>query len=87
MEGSYREYHKTAFNAAAVHPAEAEQEAQRMRTAVCSLMGLHPPSLQSPETAKGDGDGGGRIDPREAESAGENARGVQDVHGHEVRTE
>lgn len=44
MEASYREYHKGAYSAASIHPTEAEQEAQRMRTAVCALLGLQPPS-------------------------------------------
>ena len=42
MEGSYREYHKGSYSAATMHPTEAEQEAQRMRAAVCSLVGLRP---------------------------------------------
>lgn len=44
MEGSYREYHKGAYSAALIHPTEAEQEAQRTRVAICSLLGLRPPS-------------------------------------------
>ncbi|CAM9400850.1 unnamed protein product [Ectocarpus fasciculatus] len=61
VEESYREYHKTAFTAAAVHPAEAAQEAERVRAAICSLVGLHPPPPPTPETPHaegGDGDGG-----------------------------
>ncbi|CAM9256084.1 unnamed protein product [Ectocarpus sp. 12 AP-2014] len=61
VEESYREYHKTAFTAAAVHPAEAAQEAGRVRAAICSLVGLHPPRppmTATPHAEGGDGDGG-----------------------------
>lgn len=61
VEESYREYHKTAFTAAAVHPAEAAQEAERVRAAICSLVGLHPPRppmTETPNAEGGDGDGG-----------------------------
>ncbi len=59
VEGSYREYHSTAFTAASTHPTEATQEAQRIRTAVCSLMGLRPPPPPAPEALSGGGGGGG----------------------------
>ncbi|CAN0467417.1 unnamed protein product, partial [Ectocarpus sp. 12 AP-2014] len=61
VEESYREYHKTAFTAAAVHPAEAAQEADRVREAIFSLVGLHPPRppmTETPHAEGGDGDGG-----------------------------
>lgn len=93
VEGSYREYHSTAFTAASIHPAEATQEAQRIRTAVCSLMGLRPPPPPPPEALiGGSGGGGGGVDQgvtagmdgtgRSAE--GEGAAGS--VAGAEVRT-
>lgn len=44
MEESYREYHKTAYSAAAVHPAEAKEEALKIQAAMCSLIGLSPPA-------------------------------------------
>lgn len=94
MEASYREYHKTAFTAATVHPAEAAQEAQRMRTVVCSLVGLRPPPPPTQEGTSGDGggDGGGeRVGPTEVDgavgrAAGEEAEGGEAVGGEEVRT-
>ncbi|CBJ30237.1 conserved unknown protein [Ectocarpus siliculosus] len=61
VEESYREYHKTAFTAAAVHPAKAAQEAERVRAAICSLVGLHPPrppTTETPHNEGGDGEGG-----------------------------
>lgn len=90
VEESYREYHKTAFTAATVHPAEAAQEAQRMHIVVCSLVGLRPPP---PPTREGpDGDGGGEgAGPAEVDGAGgrvaeEQAGGGEAVGEEEVRT-
>lgn len=57
VEASYREYHKTAFTAATEHPAEAAQEAQRMRTVVCSLVGLRLPLPPTQEGGSGHGGG------------------------------
>lgn len=90
MEASYREYHKTAFTAATVHRTEAAQEAQRMRTAVCSLVGLRPPP---PPTEGGPGGGGGgkrastaEVDGARGRVAGEGAEGGEAEGGEEVRT-
>eukprot|EP00903_Cladosiphon_okamuranus_P015016 g13894.t1 len=66
VEASYREYHKTAFTAAKVHPSEVAQEAQRMRTAVCSLVGLRPLTSPTDEGASGDG-GGEQASPAEVD--------------------
>lgn len=52
MEESYREYHKTAFSAAAIHPSEAAEEAQKVRGVICSLLGLClPPPADSEDPA------------------------------------
>lgn len=42
MEESYRAYYKSAFDAAAIHPSDAAQEASRVRAAICALLGLCP---------------------------------------------
>ncbi|CAM9316736.1 unnamed protein product, partial [Laminaria digitata] len=81
VEASYREYHKGAYSAAVIHPTEAEQEAQRMRAAICSLLGLRPPSesddrsLSEPERpgTEGGGEGvedGGEGDGEDGEEGG-----------------
>lgn len=88
MEESYREYYKTAFTAASVHPAEAAQEAQRTCAAICSLVGLRPPPPPTTKTAEttapmdnGDSRGGG------LGASEEGAEGDDGPGGEEVRTE
>lgn len=78
VEESYREYHKTAFTAAAVHPAEAAQEAERVRAAICSLVGLRPPPPPTTETSHAEGGDGDR-------SIGEGAEGAAKEDEEEVR--
>ena len=91
VEASYRDYHKTAFTAATVHPTEAAQEAQRMRTAVCSLVGLRPPPPPTQDRPGGEG-GGEQANPaEEADGAGgrvaaEGPEGGKAEGGEEVRT-
>lgn len=52
VEESYREYHKTAISAAAIHPSEAAEEAQKVRGVICSLLGLSlPPPANSEDPA------------------------------------
>ena len=46
VEESYRVYHKTAFEACAIHPMEVAKEAERIRAAVCAHVGLRPPSKE-----------------------------------------
>lgn len=99
VEGSYREYYKGAYSAAAIHPAEAEEEAQRMRVAICSLLGLRPPSesddqsLSEPEKPGTEGGGDGAEDGGEGEKVeegeGKAERGVgigEGGEGREVRS-
>ena len=91
MEGSYREYHATAFTAAGIHPAEASEEGQRIRTAICSLMGLRPPPPQTPEAPGGDGGNDGARTGRDStpgmDGPGRNAesRGTEGTGAEEVR--
>lgn len=90
VEESYREYHKTAFTAAAVHPAEAAQEAERVRAAICSLVGLHPPpppTTETPHADGGDSDGGiGEGAEGAAREDEEEVRGKEWCGGHFCRT-
>lgn len=66
VEESYREYHKTAFTAAAVHPSEATEEMSRVRAAIAILFGLRPPpdmTTTSPSSrVQDDGSGGGEVE-------------------------
>ncbi|CAM9618005.1 unnamed protein product [Scytosiphon promiscuus] len=84
VEGSYREYHKMAFAAAAVHPTEAAQEAQRTRVAICSLVGLRPPPSPTTEITTQEGKNGSRGE--RASIAGEGAEGEEGRGREEVRT-
>lgn len=59
VEESYRDYHKTAFAAAAIHPSEVFREASRVRVAVCTLIGLRP-SAENTSPLGPEGDNGGR---------------------------
>lgn len=92
VEGSYREYHKGAYSAAAIHPTEAEQEAQRMRAAVCSLVGLRPPSesddqsLSGPEKPGTEGGNEGVEEGGEGEE-GEEREGIAREGGAEIGEE
>eukprot|EP00904_Undaria_pinnatifida_P004042 jgi/Undpi1/13639/HiC_scaffold_9.g03293.m1 len=90
VEGSYREYHKGAYSAALIHPTEAEQEAQRTRAAICSLLGLQPPSESDEqslsesvkESVKHGTEGG-----EEAEDGAEGGEGEDGKEGERVGEE
>lgn len=50
IEESYRSYHKTAFEAAAIHPSDAAEEALKVRSVVCELLGLSPATFPDGDT-------------------------------------
>lgn len=69
VEESYRSYHKTAFEAAAIHPSDAAEEASKVRSVVCALLGLSPATFSDEDSE----------DPRSEAAAGGQSVATEDA--------